>query len=227
MSKLTLLPLLLLAVGCTSSDPPRRTSEQVHQIARACAIEVEVAAAAMAGEIDPIDPGDGGGDGGGGGSLPIACCTDPDGCTPMDYPDDVCQELPTPVEATDMALNSLVPYSGGTTTAFFGNCEPPPGDPCPADTTAYVFEPYPSTRWMAAFVPDGYGGEIAEVYEVPAGATKVKIPSGAQIFPLLEETDGFADLSRPVLTPDGIKYVDKQNDCIPRPDGCGFTCYTC
>lgn len=230
----TSISALLLAAGCTGSSVAQQGA--VQQLAVACHVTVEAAVSALADSTAPAPdpepvpgpiPPDGGG-GGGGGTLPIACCTDPDGCTPMDYPVDVCWELAAPPAATTLALHSVVPYTGdSTTTAFFASCEPPPDEQCDPAETPYVFTPYSQTRWVAALVNDGAGGVNAELYAVPPGATSVKIPSGAQVFPLLDATEGFADLTRPVPTPDGIRYIDKQNDCIPRPDGCGFTCSTC
>jgi hypothetical protein len=232
MHKLALgIPAVLLAVACTGPSTPQQGA--VQQLAVACHVAVETAALALEDGAsttpapDP-GPGPGPGPGGGGTSLPIACCTNPAGCTPMTYPVDICWELPEPTAATTLARHSVVPYTGdGTTTAFFASCAPPTGEQCDAAETSYVFTPYPHTRWVAAFVPNGAGGVSAELYAVPPGTTAVKIPSGAQVFPLLEATDGFRHPGRPVSTPDGIRYVDMQNDCIPRPDGCGFTCSTC
>lgn len=225
MNKLAFtIPFLVSVTACFDSGDPQPNAAS--QLATACQIDVAVATARLSDEIAlPEEPGKPGG------SLTMSCCTDPKGCTPMEYPEDICQKLPTPDDAVVLKLHSTVPYTGdGWTTAYFSNCEPPPdSDKCDASETPYVFQPYPQTRWVVAFVPakGGKGGTTAELYAVPAGATAVRIPSGQQVFPLLESTEGFANLKRPVMTPDGEEFVDEQNDCIPREDGCGFTCATC
>ena len=65
------------------------------------------------------------------------------------------------------------------------------------------------------------------LFWIPEDAEAVRTEDGDELYPLLEEDDGFANLAAPVPTPDGIKYADYQNDCVPRPDGCGFTCTPC
>lgn len=220
------IPFLVSITACFNSGDPQPGA--AHQAAIACQVDVAVATARLSDEIAlPEVPGDGKP------TLGLVCCEAPegsDGCAPMDHSVDECTKLPTPVEATTLKLHSTVPYKGaGSTTAFFANCEPPPETDCDATETPYVFQPYPQTRWMVALVPSksGKGGMSAELYRIPVGSTSVKIPSGREIFPLLPATDGFADPERGVETPDGELFVDKQNDCIPRADGCGFTCSTC
>lgn len=219
MSKLAFsIPFLVFASAC--ADSALEQSSAAQQLATACAYDVATATARLSDEVSLPGPG-------GGAGLAMACCTNPKGCTPMEYPTDTCWKLPSPVEATELTLYSKVAYASDTTTAFFSSCEDPPPEKCDPQETPYVFQPYSSTRWVVAFVPGPKGGTIAELYEVPENSTAVRIPSGAQVFPLLHEGEGYDDPTRPVETPDGTLFVDKQNDCIPRADGCGFTCSTC
>ena len=231
MTKLIIaaFPFAALAAGCLQSSPP--VGGVASQLAKACAIATDVA-------IDALEPGF---------SIPevavdhspaecddeplgAACCdsADPDDCTPMDLPPDSCYTLPDVPDA-EIVYPIAVVTVDHTTTQYYDTCEDPPDDTtCNEESAAYVLQPYPHVRYAIATDKAPVDGVIAtRLYYLPEGTFAARTEHGEQLFPLLEEDDGFADLTNKVPTPAGDKYVDKQNDCVPRPNGCGFTCTPC
>jgi len=224
-----LVPIAVTATGCFDSrtPPPPRI---VDVVAKACAVDTATAVSALApddslpkdpGPPDPTDPP----------VLGASCCDSTDGtpCHPMPYPPDVCENVAGGPEAMVLEPMMQVAYSGGSTTQYYDTCDDdPPPDKCSDDQTGYVFQPYATTRWAITIDTDEVTHEVtAELYYIPEGATAVKAANGKELFPGLDYDDPYAIHEREFDTPDGKKYVDAQNDCIPREDGCGFSCGTC
>lgn len=215
-------------VACTQSPPS--TTGAVAQLAKACAVDEITAAAALdpgmslpevaddshSAECDPT-------------TLGTACCDSATPCTPMDYPIEVCGTLTAPPDAAVIAKIGEFTYTSDTTTQYYDTCMDPPDDPKCDDTgSAFVLQPYPTTRYAVSFTTDAATAvTTGSLYYIPEGSSAVRSEDGEELFPLLDEGEGYANPDRPVETPDGTKYVDDQNDCIPREDGCGFTCATC
>lgn len=217
------------AVVAACSQPPP-TGGAVALLAKACAVDETTALAALSpgmslpeatgddhsAECDPT-------------TLGAACCDSATPCMPMDYPIGVCGTLAAPADAVVLEKISEFTYTSDSTTQYYDSCTPPPDEPkCDTEGSAFVLQPYPDTRYAVTLKTDATtmvttGG----LYYIPEGSAAVRTEEGDELFPLLEEGDTYANPDRPVETPDGTEYVDDQNDCIPREDGCGFTCATC
>jgi hypothetical protein len=211
MRNLSMISLLLIgACGGLAERAPA-----AEQLATACEISVDEASSAIA--PDEGDP-----------TLDLACCTG-GGCTPMDYPDTICMALPDPSAAIVLEPDSDVGYGGDWTTAHYEGCDDGflTDSQCDGEIGAYVFVADANTHWVAELYTGEDAITRARLFRVPDGGGPVRIPSGREVQPLLDASDRFADLRRPVQTPDGIRYINKQLDCIPRPGACGFTCYKC
>jgi hypothetical protein len=218
-------PLLLFTflIGACGGQ---RDPDAVDLLAAACAVTTDEAVALLAPheEEECEDEDDG--------ILDGACCSNPGGCEPMEYPDTICYALPGPTDSVVLAKHSEVDTDLETTTMYYENCPPkegeePPGEICTEEDGAYVFLADASTPWVARFVTDASGNQHAELYKVPDGGGPVRIPSGGEAQPLLHWDDPYADHDLGVPTPDGTLYVNKMLDCIPRVGGCGFTCWKC
>jgi hypothetical protein len=222
LKKKTTIPFLFLIAACGGQPQ----TDAVDLVAEACAVTTDEAITLMAPHESSADCEDDG-------ILDGACCSNPEkGCTPMEYPDTICYGLPDPVDAIVLAKDSEVYTDVETSTMYYENCPPkedePPGDTCTEEGDSdYVFLADSVTPWVARFRTDAAGNQYAELYRVPEGGGAVKIPSGAEVQPLLYADDPFADLDNGVMTPDGERFVNLLLDCIPRVGGCGFTCWKC
>lgn len=142
---------------------------------------------------------------------------DPIECEPMDYPP-VCPEDPQAVVVSNPVTAS---YAGTTPPVAYYTC----GDGTCEDAT----NPPVYTVTTETFVAEFQSPTLLTIYPVPAGAEAVQSPNGQFLFPLLEDTEPFADLSRPVsFSYQGSSYtlyLDIQNDCMPVGDRC--LCFRC
>jgi hypothetical protein len=225
------IPFAALAAGCLQSSPP--VGGAPSQLAKACAVTEETA-------IDLLEPG---------ASLPdtevepapadceddtlgAACCdaVDPTKCNPMPLPPDVCFTVPTVADSTIIFPVDFETSVSEVMTQYYDNCAPiPPGTTCNTDDAAHVLHPYPHVRYAITVERDPVTHAVIDttLYWIPEGTLAVRTEEGDELYPLLDEGDGFANPLAPVATPAGTKYADYQNDCVPRPDGCGFTCTPC
>src|SRR5689334_13885594 len=169
-------------VACTQSPPS--TTGAVAQLAKACAVDEITAAAALdpgmslpevadnshSAECDPT-------------TLGTACCDSATPCTPMDYPIEVCGTLTAPPDAAVIAKIGEFTYTSDTTTQYYDTCMDPPDDPKCDDTgSAFVLQPYPTTRYAVSFKTDAATAvTTGSLYYIPEGSSAVRSEDGEEL----------------------------------------------